>query len=155
VFNKSLTEHRNADTLKKLNDTEKIIKERKEQAYINMDLSNEEKVGRGAAFGRAATGAASFLSWKEILAGMLSHGLHTALLAHTRTRVHARTHMRAQSLVDMLSHGSHTALLAVVPKGSNRVLPRFYRASLALYHGWSTRCSASVPLMPHPCNGAC
>ena len=44
VFNKSLTEHRNADTLKKLNDTEKIIKERKEQAYIDMDLSNVEKV---------------------------------------------------------------------------------------------------------------
>jgi len=44
IFNKSLTEHRNADTLKKLNECEKTIKEQREQAYINMDLSNEEKV---------------------------------------------------------------------------------------------------------------
>ncbi|KAF5831022.1 hypothetical protein DUNSADRAFT_13691 [Dunaliella salina] len=50
VFNKSLTEHRNADTLKKLNDTEKIIKERKEQAYINMDLCNQERDKGNEAF---------------------------------------------------------------------------------------------------------
>ena len=44
MFNKSLTEHRNADTLKKLHDTEKIIKDKKEKEYISMDLSNQEKV---------------------------------------------------------------------------------------------------------------
>lgn len=43
VFNKSLTEHRNADTLNKLREAEKVLKERREQEYINMDVANEEK----------------------------------------------------------------------------------------------------------------
>jgi len=43
VYKKSLTEHRNADTLKRLNDVEKEIKLKKEEEYINMDLCNEEK----------------------------------------------------------------------------------------------------------------
>ncbi len=43
-YNKSLTEHRNADTLKKLNDTEKALKDKREKAYIDIDKSNEEKV---------------------------------------------------------------------------------------------------------------
>ena len=34
---------RNPDTLKKLNETEKALKQRKEQEYINVDLSNEER----------------------------------------------------------------------------------------------------------------
>jgi len=34
---------RNADTLKRLQDTEKLLKERTEEAYVNLDLSNEEK----------------------------------------------------------------------------------------------------------------
>lgn len=46
-FNKSLTEHRNADTLKKLNDTERALKEKREREYISMELCNEEKVGEG------------------------------------------------------------------------------------------------------------
>ena len=50
IFNKSLTEHRNPDTLKKLNDAEKTLKERKELEYINMDKSNEEKELGGQAF---------------------------------------------------------------------------------------------------------
>ena len=32
---------RNADTLKRLNDLERRIKDQKEQAYINLDKSNE------------------------------------------------------------------------------------------------------------------
>lgn len=44
VFNKSLTEHRNADTLAKLNAAEKALKDKREAEYINMDKSNEEKV---------------------------------------------------------------------------------------------------------------
>ena len=34
---------RNADTLKRLQDTEKLLKERTEEAYVNLDVSNEEK----------------------------------------------------------------------------------------------------------------
>ena len=34
---------RNADTLKRLNDTERALKEQREKAYVNLDLSNEEK----------------------------------------------------------------------------------------------------------------
>lgn len=36
-------DRRNADTLKRLNDTEKKLKEKKEQEYVNLDLSNEER----------------------------------------------------------------------------------------------------------------
>ena len=50
VFNKSLTEHRNPDTLKKLNDAEKALRDRKELEYIDMDLSNQEKELGGQAF---------------------------------------------------------------------------------------------------------
>lgn len=34
---------RNADTLKKLQETEKLLKERTEAAYVNLDVSNEER----------------------------------------------------------------------------------------------------------------
>lgn len=34
---------RNPDTLKRLNETERKMKEKKLQDYINMDLSNEER----------------------------------------------------------------------------------------------------------------
>ena len=34
---------RNADTLKRLQDTEKLQKEQTESAYVNLDISNEEK----------------------------------------------------------------------------------------------------------------
>lgn len=34
---------RNADTLKKLQETEKLLKERTEAAYVNLDISNEER----------------------------------------------------------------------------------------------------------------
>lgn len=34
---------RNADTLKRLQDTERLQKEQTEAAYINLDVSNEEK----------------------------------------------------------------------------------------------------------------
>lgn len=43
VYNKSLTEHRHADTLKRLNEAERTLKEQRESAYINLDLSNQEK----------------------------------------------------------------------------------------------------------------
>lgn len=50
VFNKSLTEHRNPDTLKKLNDAEKALRDKKELEYIDMDKSNEAKELGGQAF---------------------------------------------------------------------------------------------------------
>lgn len=50
MFNKSLTEHRVADTLKKLNDAEKLLKDRKEQAYIDVDKCNEEREKGNTAF---------------------------------------------------------------------------------------------------------
>lgn len=43
VFNKSLTEHRNADTLKKLNDAEKALKEKREAEYVDMEKCAEER----------------------------------------------------------------------------------------------------------------
>lgn len=43
MYNKSLTEHRTADTLTKLHETEKQLKLKKEQDYVNLDLCNQEK----------------------------------------------------------------------------------------------------------------
>lgn len=50
IYNRSLTEHRNADTLKRLNETEKAIKDAKEAAYIDLELCSEEKEKGNAAF---------------------------------------------------------------------------------------------------------
>lgn len=50
IYNSSLTEHRNADTLKRLNETEKAIKDAKEAAYIDLELCSEEKEKGNAAF---------------------------------------------------------------------------------------------------------
>jgi hypothetical protein len=60
MFNKSLTEHRNADTLKKLNDTERALKEKREKEYIDVDKANEEKVGLKA--GRECSRGRSILT---------------------------------------------------------------------------------------------
>lgn len=35
--------YRNADTLKRLNETERKLKDQKEQAYISLEISNEER----------------------------------------------------------------------------------------------------------------
>jgi stress-induced-phosphoprotein 1 len=50
VYNRSLTEHRNADTLKRLQEAEKSLKEKTEEAYIDIDKSVEEKELGNAAF---------------------------------------------------------------------------------------------------------
>jgi len=50
AYNKSLMEHRVADTLKRLNETGQQLKEKTEQAYINMDISAEEKEKGNEAF---------------------------------------------------------------------------------------------------------
>lgn len=50
TYNRSLTEHRNADTLKRLNEAEKALKDKTESEYINMDLCGEEKDKGNAAF---------------------------------------------------------------------------------------------------------
>lgn len=50
VYNRSLTEHRNADTLKRLHEAEKALKESKEAAYINLELSLQEKDKGNEAF---------------------------------------------------------------------------------------------------------
>jgi len=50
VYNRSLTEHRNADTLKRLQEAEKALKEATEEAYVDTDKSAEEKELGNAAF---------------------------------------------------------------------------------------------------------
>lgn len=50
VYSRSLTEHRNADTLKRLHDTEKALKDLREEEYVDMDKCNEEKEKGNAAF---------------------------------------------------------------------------------------------------------
>ena len=42
-FQKALTEHRNPDTLKKLNDAEKAKKELEQQEYFDPNLADEER----------------------------------------------------------------------------------------------------------------
>ncbi|BDA49920.1 Hsp70-Hsp90 organizing protein 1 [Coccomyxa sp. Obi] len=50
VYQKSLTEHRNADTLKRLNEAEKKLKEEQVKAYIDLDISNKEREAGNQAF---------------------------------------------------------------------------------------------------------
>ena len=50
TYNKSLTEHRSADTLKRLNETERALKKSQEDAYVDMALCTEEKEKGNEAF---------------------------------------------------------------------------------------------------------
>lgn len=43
TFQKALTEHRNPDTLKKLNDAEKAKKELEQQEYFDPKIADEER----------------------------------------------------------------------------------------------------------------
>ncbi|XP_024541869.1 hsp70-Hsp90 organizing protein 3-like [Selaginella moellendorffii] len=43
IFNKALTEHRNPDTLKKLNDAEKVKKELEQKEYFDPKIADEER----------------------------------------------------------------------------------------------------------------
>merc|ERR1719399_449196 len=52
-FQKALTEHRNPDTLKKLNDAERDLKKKKEDSYIDSDKCAEAKE-KGNAFFKEA-----------------------------------------------------------------------------------------------------
>ncbi len=43
AFNKALTEHRNQDTLKKLNDAERAKKDLEQEEYYDPSLADEER----------------------------------------------------------------------------------------------------------------
>lgn len=43
IFQKALTEHRNPDTLKKLNDAEKAKKDLEQQEYFDPNVADEER----------------------------------------------------------------------------------------------------------------
>jgi stress-induced-phosphoprotein 1 len=43
AFNKALTEHRNQDTLKKLNDAERAKKDLEQQVYYDPSLADEQR----------------------------------------------------------------------------------------------------------------
>jgi len=43
IYKDALLEHRNAETLARLNETERALKKKQEDEYINMDLCNEQK----------------------------------------------------------------------------------------------------------------
>lgn len=49
VFQKALTEHRNPETLKKLNEAEKAKKELEQQEYFNPQIADEERE-KGSSF---------------------------------------------------------------------------------------------------------
>ena len=50
TYNKSLTEHRSADTLERLNNAERALKQAQEEAYVDMEICNEEKDKGNEAF---------------------------------------------------------------------------------------------------------
>lgn len=50
VYQKALMEHRNADTLKRLNEAERTLKDKREQAYIDLELAAQEKDAGNLAF---------------------------------------------------------------------------------------------------------
>ena len=50
TFQKALTEHRNPDTLKKLNDAERAKKELEQQEYFDPKIADEEREKGTAAF---------------------------------------------------------------------------------------------------------
>lgn len=50
TFQKALTEHRNPDTLKKLNDVEKVKRELEQQEYFDPQIADEEREKGSAAF---------------------------------------------------------------------------------------------------------
>lgn len=53
TYNRSLTEHRNADTLKRLQEAEKAVKEKREADYVDLEKSVEEKEAGNKAFKEA------------------------------------------------------------------------------------------------------
>lgn len=50
VFNKSLMEHRNPDTLKRLQEAEKALKDKKENEYVDLELSGRAREEGNASF---------------------------------------------------------------------------------------------------------
>lgn len=61
VFQKALTEHRNPDTLKKLNEAERAKKELEQQEYFNPQIADEERE-KGSSFYDACL-CCFFLLW--------------------------------------------------------------------------------------------
>lgn len=98
-FNKALTEHRNPDTLKKLQDVEKQKKDAEVQAYINPDLAAEEKAKGNERF-KAADYPAAVKHYTDALKRLGPNGEGRHLIYSNRAACYTKLFSLNEALKD-------------------------------------------------------